>query len=559
MGDRRRLRQIGATILLALGGIGLVVASTGWWLERNFLHTSRFTDTANEILDQDEVQAELTSVLVRQLSRQAGTDLQVAEPFLASIVGQVVDSDAFRAVFDTALSNAHRVLVDRNTGAIILDLTAAYDQIKGPLQQVAPKLADDLPSRKELELVLLHRSQLTTVWDAIDEVKRIVGFLTLGATVLLAAGVALAVERWRAVARGAWIVAGSGAFLVLALFVARTVLRSRISDGVLADAVVASFRVITAPLLVQSLVVVAVATLVALAARFTAEAGLPAWRPVARACVGPDRGRAARTRGRNVRGNETCVVTGTGRGIANGPDPPSPRARCGWIVRGARAGQRGKCGRGIGRYRAAGAVGNRGRRRVARSGGRGRALRRAVGDEELTGLPATSCLARRCLLRGGLPCHGLLATVFFVTGAFFAAAFFLAGAFFFAGARLPLMTASLKALRGVIFTERLAGFGLSHISSPVAGFRPIRRGLAGTSRRANFAKPLSATASPFETDSVMRSWTACRASSALRLSVSMRSESAAMSSRRFMGSPGGGRLGGSMPLERSTSAHPGRR
>ncbi len=282
MGDRRRLREIGATILLVIGGIGLVAASTGWWLERNYLHTSRFTDTANELLDQDEVQAELASVLVRQLSRQAGTNLQVAEPFLASIVGQVVDSDAFRTVFDTALSNAHRVLVDRNTGVIILNLTAAYDQIKKPLEQVAPNLADELPSRKQLELVLLHRSQLTTVWDAIDDAKRVVGFLTIGAALLLAAGVALAVERWRAVARGAWIVAGAGAFLVFALFVARAVLRSRISDGVLADAVVSSFRVITTPLLVQSVVVVAVATIVAFSARFTANAGLPAWRPVVR-------------------------------------------------------------------------------------------------------------------------------------------------------------------------------------------------------------------------------------------------------------------------------------
>src|SRR5690242_5582750 len=113
--DRRRLREVGATVLLVLGGIGLVVASTGWWLERSFLDTGRFTGTANDLLDQDEVQAELSSVLVEQLSEQAGTDLRAAEPFLAAIVAQVVDSGAFRTVFDTALSNAHRVLVDRGT------------------------------------------------------------------------------------------------------------------------------------------------------------------------------------------------------------------------------------------------------------------------------------------------------------------------------------------------------------------------------------------------------------------------------------------------------------
>ncbi len=270
-----------ATVLLVLGGIGIVLASTGWWLERNFLDTARFTGTANDLLDQDEIHAELTNVLVRQLSEEAGTDLQIAQPFLASIVAQVVDSSAFRTVFDAALSRAHRVLVDRDTEKVILNLTDAYDQIKGPLQQVAPKLAGELPNRKQLEVVLLHRSQLSTVWDTIDVVKRTVTLLTIGALVLVAAGLALAVDRWRALARAAWTVTATGAVLVFAVLFARVVARWQIRDGVLADAVVAALRVITNPLVVQTMLVVVVAVLVALAARFTARAGLPAWRPAA--------------------------------------------------------------------------------------------------------------------------------------------------------------------------------------------------------------------------------------------------------------------------------------
>ncbi len=87
-------------------------------------------------------------------------------------------------------------------------------------------------------------------------------------------------------ARGAWVVAASGAGLVLALLVARTVIRSRISDGQLGDAVVASYRVITTPLLVQSVIVVVLAVVAGFAARFTARAGLPAWRPAARGAWG---------------------------------------------------------------------------------------------------------------------------------------------------------------------------------------------------------------------------------------------------------------------------------
>ena len=297
VGDRRRLREIAATILLVIGGIGLVVASTGWWLERNYLHTSRFTATANRLLDQDEVQAELSRVLVRQLSETAGTNLQVAGPFLASIVSQVVESDAFRTVFDTALSNAHRVLVDRETGTIILNLTEAYDQIKSPLEQVAPKLAAELPSRKQLQLVLLHRSQLTTIWDVIDKVKRMVGFLTIGAGLLLVAGVALRGGRLARLVRGAWIVAGTGALLIVVLFVRVPCCAPASPTACSPTRLSRPFRVITTPLLVQTSVVVIVAIVVALAARYTATAGLPAWRPAVRGAWTTRRARAAVGRG----------------------------------------------------------------------------------------------------------------------------------------------------------------------------------------------------------------------------------------------------------------------
>jgi hypothetical protein len=275
-------RRIGATVLVVVGAIGLVVASAGWWLERSFLDTSRFTSTANSLLDRSEIQAELTSVLVRQLSKEAGADLQVAQPFLAAIVQQVVDSGAFRTVFDTALSRAHKVLVDRGTEKIILDLTGAYDQVRAPLQQVAPNLAGQLPSKQQLDVVLLHRSQLTVIWDLIDRFKRMVDVVTIAAVVLVAAGIALAVDRWRALALAGWVVVGGLVVVVLALLVTRIVASARISDGTSSDAVRAAFTVVTRPLVVQSVVLAAIAALVALAARFTAYHGFEAWRGATR-------------------------------------------------------------------------------------------------------------------------------------------------------------------------------------------------------------------------------------------------------------------------------------
>jgi hypothetical protein len=278
MGTGERARRISSVVLVVVGAIALVVASAGWWLERSLLDTDTFADRANAILDQPEVQAELTAVLVRQLSQRAGADLEIARPFLAGVVARVVDSSVFRTVFDRALTTAHGVLVDRDTGRIVLHLTDAYELVRGPLELVAPKLAAELPSKKRLDILLLQRSQLTTVWDVIDRVRRLVEVVTIGAVVFLIAGVALAYERWRALARAGFVVVGTVVVLLLALLIGRFVLTAQTADHTLSEAVGAAYRVLIRSLVVQSVIVGVVALAVALVASHLARHEIGAWR-----------------------------------------------------------------------------------------------------------------------------------------------------------------------------------------------------------------------------------------------------------------------------------------
>jgi hypothetical protein len=273
----QRVRRIIATVLLVVGGLGLAVASTGWWLERNFLNTERFTGTANNVIDEVDTQNAITQVLVRQISSAAGQDLELAQPLLATVVQHVVDSDPFRAIFDRALAEAHALVVDRDAEQIVLDLTATYDRIKAPLEQFAPDLAADLPSRNELRVTLLERSQLTTVWDAVDLVEGVIAAVTVASLVLLAAGIALSFERWRALALAAWILVGTLAVVLLALVIARSVIPDRISDAVYSRAAKTGIGVITHGLVVQSITFAVIAGVVALAALWTQRHGLSAW------------------------------------------------------------------------------------------------------------------------------------------------------------------------------------------------------------------------------------------------------------------------------------------
>lgn len=273
----QRARKVIAGFLVVVGGIVLALSSVGWWAERSFLSTGRFTSEANQILDQTEVQNALTQVVVRQLSRAAGTDLQLAEPFLASVVQQVVQSGVFRSVFDAAVSHAHELVVDRNSTNVVLDLASAYSQIQGTLEQVAPKLAAQLPGKQQLRVVLLKRQELTVVYDTIDRVKKAVDVLTIAGVLLLAVGVAVAPRRWRTLALGGFVIVGSSAVLLLLLVVGRSVLHSRVSDPAYADAARAVYQVLTSSLVLQSVALAAIAGVIALAARFTDHHGLAAW------------------------------------------------------------------------------------------------------------------------------------------------------------------------------------------------------------------------------------------------------------------------------------------
>ena len=159
----------------------------------------------------------------------------------------------------------------------MVKLARSYDEIKNTIEQVAPRLAAQLPGERELNIVVLKHDELSAVYDTIDLVKRIVVVLTVVGLVLIAAGIAVAPRRWRALALAGFVIVGTSAFLVVVLVIGRAVLHSRIDDPVYADAARSIFAVLTRGLVIQSVVIAVGAALVALAARFTDRYGLEAW------------------------------------------------------------------------------------------------------------------------------------------------------------------------------------------------------------------------------------------------------------------------------------------
>jgi hypothetical protein len=268
-----RVRSFFATVLVVLGAMTLMLASTGWWLERNILDTERFTETADEVLDRQEVKLALSDVIVRQISRETDQNLDIIKPFVASIVSQIVDSSPFRRVFNAAVSTAHRALVDREVPEIVLNLDDTYNDIRRAIRVVSPRTARNLPENPNLEVNVLDESQLETAWDAVDLVRDAIFYLTLAAVVLIAGGIALAPRRWHTAAVAGWVTLGSFVFLLLAFAIGRRIALGRVEDPTFRDATSAAWDVVTHGLVVQTILLLVLAGVIALASGWTGRHG----------------------------------------------------------------------------------------------------------------------------------------------------------------------------------------------------------------------------------------------------------------------------------------------
>lgn len=277
----QRTRRVGAAVLAVLGVVLLLASSYGWWAKRYFLDSARFTAKADQILDEPAVQDALAVAITDEISAASGRDLRIAQPFVATIVGEIVESSQFRAVFDAAVSRLHRAVVGGGARDAVLDLSAIVDEVRDALEPVAPDLADEIPSGERVRVTLLDETQLETIYDTTNLIEDIVIGLTVATVIVLGAAIALSPRRWRTLALAGWVTLGVFVVSLLVVRVGRSVVGSFPDRSEYADAAEAAYRVITRGLVVQGLVFAVMGLLVGLGASWTDRNG--GWAAIQRA------------------------------------------------------------------------------------------------------------------------------------------------------------------------------------------------------------------------------------------------------------------------------------
>lgn len=264
-----RTRRIAAVVLAVLTAILLLATSLGWWADRYFLNSERFTRTADRIIEQDDVQQALSVAITDQISSAAGTDLQLAQPFIDSIVTGVVRSDQFQNLFDAAVLRLHRAIVGGEARQAVLNLSSVVDRVRNAIDPIAPSLADRIPEGERVRITVLDRTQLDTVYDTVNLVEDLVVLLTVLTVVCFAAAIAVSLRRWRTLALTGWVTLGLFLVALLAQRVGRGVVGGFTDRPEYRDAAESAYKVILRGLVVQTVVIAVLALLVALFAGWT--------------------------------------------------------------------------------------------------------------------------------------------------------------------------------------------------------------------------------------------------------------------------------------------------
>jgi hypothetical protein len=179
-----RLRSIGVVVLVVLAVVCFIAANIGGWARRNLLNTDRFTGTAQELIEDPNIEAAVSARVTQELVRviDPAAIFQEVLPdraqvlavplanavreFLGEQVERFVASDAFEDIWVTVVRLAHetalRVLrgetenIQIEDGVITINLLPVINAVLARIEDLVPEIfgrsvnlpeisADDIP------------------------------------------------------------------------------------------------------------------------------------------------------------------------------------------------------------------------------------------------------------------------------------------------------------------------------------------------------------------------------------------------------------------------------
>ncbi len=216
-----RARRALSILLVVLAGPVALVGGVLLYVREEIVDSRAFADRAADILRMPAVSHVAAKEFSVQVVEPAVPDAIAARPLVIDGMDRLIRTDTFRPVLRTAAEHGHRLLFERGSNAVF-DVADAGAVVTSALQTLAPQLAKQLPKHAETILLTIRRRSFAgeTLYYA-DHVRWLGIVLPLVAIAVLAAGIAIAPDRRRAITCAGVVVGVCAAVLALALVVVR--------------------------------------------------------------------------------------------------------------------------------------------------------------------------------------------------------------------------------------------------------------------------------------------------------------------------------------------------
>ncbi len=217
----RKSHRFLTPLLVALGGVLVVLAVFAVWAERQVLNTDEWVNTSSELLQDEEIQAALQTYLVDQLFENVDVQAEVAarlppraQPLAGPIKGaleqlanevaeRALDGPRVQAAWQQANRTAHELLlnlvegdgeiVEQQGGVVTLDLHTLVEEVASRLG-IGPEVADKLPEGAA-QIEIMRSDQIEAAQKAANAIQKLaIVFTLLG---LGAFGLAIYLSRGR--------------------------------------------------------------------------------------------------------------------------------------------------------------------------------------------------------------------------------------------------------------------------------------------------------------------------------------------------------------------------
>ncbi|GCD94024.1 hypothetical protein [Embleya hyalina] len=225
------LRGTVAGISLVLAVLLSIPALSALWLRWEVVSDQGFTDNAVELIDESAIRSEVARLMTDEVMRQLppGVRSQVPRQVVQTAVTEEIAKPTFKAVWKDGVSTAHDVVLSSLLGRdgknvqtdgdnVVVNLKSPIDAIVGQLNRAGiPVSKAGLPTSIPIDLAQLpHASDAKQGRDALQAVDDAGRWLPILALVLLVIGLAVAVNRFRAlVMTGVGLFVTSGLLLIL--------------------------------------------------------------------------------------------------------------------------------------------------------------------------------------------------------------------------------------------------------------------------------------------------------------------------------------------------------